>query len=53
MSRITTRRLILGELDTQNGKGSEKTVLSKYTASNLALKNGKVPTTVKGNIKLN
>ena len=38
---------------TQNGEGSEKTVLANYTSSNLALKSEKMSTTVVGNMRLN
>ena len=47
MQGITTTR----ELEIPNGKGSEKTVLAKYTTSNLTFKCRKVPITVVGNIR--
>ena len=37
---------------TLNGKESGKTIQANYTTSNLALKSGKVPTTVVGNMRL-
>ena len=39
-------------LDTPNDKEREKKVLTNYTRSNLTLKNGKVLTTVVGNMRL-
>ena len=40
-------------LKVPNSKGSGKTVLANYTTSNLALKSGKVLTTVVSNMRLN
>ena len=55
---ITTRLLYtdyyltIMRAETQDGKGSEKTVLANYTTSNKILKNERVLVTVIGNMRV-
>ena len=47
-----TDYIFKGGLETLNYKGSRKPLLANYTTSNNALKSGRVPTTVVGNVRL-
>ena len=54
---MTTTRLLYtdppsGELETPGVKGNGKIVVANYTISNQALKSGRLPTTVVGNMRL-
>ena len=54
MTRLphTDYNLTIRRLETQSGKGNGKTILASYATLNHTSKNGKVPTTAVGTMRL-